>query len=155
MKGVIMFKKLFVLLCIMGLVVSCANGVYKQEGHIAMTDMCPEEAVALATTVLNVTVYFNFDRDLLLDKGIAQLKGIAAKMLEEEDLNVVVEGHTDRIGTDSYNLALSKKRASVVKLFLAAQGVNPDRITTIGLGETNLVSKTNWENRRAVVISVD
>jgi len=157
MKGVLsMLKKLFVLLCIVGLVVSCGNGVIRDKDHVAATDMCPEPvAVAMAKTVLNVTVYFNFDKSGLLDKDIANLKAIATQMEAEEDLNVIVEGHTDRIGSATYNLALSKARAAVVKAFLVAQGVDEARIGTIGLGETKLVSKTNWENRRAVVLSID
>lgn len=51
-------------------------------------------------------------------------------------VNFAVEGHTDGRGTDVYNDELSQARAAAVKLFLVNQGVSPDRLTAIGLGET-------------------
>ena len=151
-----MLKKLFVLMCVVGLLVSCANGVYRDSDHPAMTANCPEaEAVALATPVMNEVIYFDFDKTVLKPKSVEALNYVAEMMAAHDDLNVIVEGHTDRIGSDSYNQALSERRAAAVKAFLLEKGIDETRIGTVGFGETRLVSKTHWENRRAVVLSVD
>lgn len=149
-----MLKKLVVLMCIFGLIVACGTGVRKE--HFADTDLCPEPvAVQMAKPVLNVTVYFDFDKSVLKPEGKAKLDEIVKMMAGADDLNVVVEGHTDKIGTDKYNQALSERRAAAVKAYLVDKGIDEARIGTVGFGETRLVSKTNWENRRAVILSVD
>ena len=58
-------------------------------------------------------------------------------MLQPENAQVrfVIEGHCDERGTDEYNLALADMRAQVVRQFLVDAGVEPDRMSTIALGE--------------------
>ena len=59
-----------------------------------------------------------------------------AKVLTEFDKTIVeVAGHTDSTGSDEYNQALSERRASSVARYLQNQGINPQRMITIGLGE--------------------
>jgi len=49
---------------------------------------------------------------------------------------VVIEGHTDRMGSHRYNQKLSERRAEGVKAYLVSKGVDPDRIETLGMGKT-------------------
>jgi outer membrane protein OmpA-like peptidoglycan-associated protein len=49
-------------------------------------------------------------------------------------LKVAIEGHTDSVGTEDYNLQLSKQRADAVREYLVKEGVQEDVITAIGLG---------------------
>ena len=61
-----------------------------------------------------------------------------AKALSDKRLSsahFVVEGHTDSLGSDQYNMGLSERRALVVKNFLLEKGVSTDMITAVGLGE--------------------
>jgi outer membrane protein OmpA-like peptidoglycan-associated protein len=53
-----------------------------------------------------------------------------------------ISGHTDRTGTDEYNLALSIKRAEAVKALLVKFGAAPDRLVTVGRGEVYLLVPT-------------
>jgi outer membrane protein OmpA-like peptidoglycan-associated protein len=71
--------------------------------------------------------------------------------------NVTVEGHTDDVGSDQLNQTLSQHRADSVKTYLVAQGIQNQRITASGIGETkpiadNLSASGRQQNRRVEVI---
>jgi len=55
-------------------------------------------------------------------------------MKAETDLRIVVEGHTDKVGTEKYNLDLSLRRANAVKDYLVKKGIDSSRIETKGFG---------------------
>jgi outer membrane protein OmpA-like peptidoglycan-associated protein len=72
----------------------------------------------------------------------------------------LVEGHTDNVGTDAVNLALSQRRADVVKEKLVAAGVAADRMTTIGYGAkfpkaSNNTAAGRQQNRRVEIVILD
>src|SRR5262249_49646962 len=80
-------------------------------------------------------VLFEFDRYTLLPT--AQLKlGQLADVLGRGDLALTIEGHTDGVGSDAYNLDLSTKRAMVVRDYLVARGIAADRCQVAGYGKT-------------------
>jgi outer membrane protein OmpA-like peptidoglycan-associated protein len=77
----------------------------------------------------------------------------AQKIKEKSDLTVVIEGHADYVGRDEYNQKLGLRRAQMVMKELAAQGVEPDRMSAASLGESKplLGQETDWAravNRR-------
>ena len=88
----------------------------------------------------------NFDMLVTFNINSAELTGDAranllefAKALNDPRLTVArfaVEGHTDALGPDDYNMALSIRRAESVVSFLVSRGVSPDRFDTRGFGET-------------------
>ena len=75
------------------------------------------------------------------------------------DLKIRIEGHTDNIGSQKYNLGLSKKRAQAIKAYLVKNGVGESRITTTGYGFSRPISGNDTKegralNRRAELIPV-
>lgn len=86
------------------------------------------------------------------------LKEIAATLKEHGDLKILIEGHTDNVGTASSNLALSDQRAAAVKAALVADfGLSADRITTKGFGDTkpsapNTTAAGRAQNRRVEIV---
>jgi outer membrane protein OmpA-like peptidoglycan-associated protein len=84
--------------------------------------------------VLPTEVLFAFDSDSLGDAAAVELSVIAAEIHERPNARVSVEGHTDDVGADDYNLALSERRAQAVASFLAQHGVPNDRIGAHGFG---------------------
>jgi hypothetical protein len=86
------------------------------------------------------------------------LKEIAAALKQHADLKILIEGHTDNVGTPASNLALSDARAAAVKAALVSQhGAAGDRITTKGLGDTkpsapNTTAAGRAQNRRVEVV---
>jgi outer membrane protein OmpA-like peptidoglycan-associated protein len=106
--------------------------------------------------------------DVLFDTGAATLKPgadlamnrVAAFMSENPTTRVIIEGHTDSRGSDSYNEELSRRRAEAVKAALATRGVTGDRIDAMGRGEGFPVASNDsragqQQNRRVEIIFSD
>ena len=71
----------------------------------------------------------------------------------------MVIGHTDNIGSDSYNSELSQRRAESVKNYAVAQGISSSRLTTVGKGEAEPIADNSNEsgrsqNRRVEIVIV-
>ncbi len=83
-----------------------------------------------------------------------------SKVLTEYDQTVVeVAGHTDSSGSDAYNQGLSERRAGSVAHYLQSQGINGQRLITVGLGESmpvadNATSTGKQTNRRVEITMV-
>ena len=98
-------------------------------------------------------VQFAFDSADILPRARAQLDAVAEgiKLLPGSN-RVLIEGHTDALGTHQYNLQLSRKRAEAVKRYLVTEhGLDAQRLKTIGFGEVRPVDgedASKPENRR-------
>jgi outer membrane protein OmpA-like peptidoglycan-associated protein len=94
--------------------------------------------------------------DVLFDTGQATLKPGADRALDRlaqflkdsPNSAVLIEGHTDSVGTDDYNLALSQRRAQSVADALSSRGISSDRIQTKGLGKAYPVASNDTQARR-------
>ncbi|AYA66363.1 MULTISPECIES: OmpA family protein [unclassified Alteromonas] len=77
------------------------------------------------------------------------LQDVATVVNQYEKTVLLIEGHTDDTGAESYNQTLSERRAQSVKNLLTTFNVNPTRVTTVGLGEYQpKVPNTSAENRQ-------
>jgi outer membrane protein OmpA-like peptidoglycan-associated protein len=86
---------------------------------------------------LSADVLFDFDKAELRPDALASLREVAAVIAGNPGRPVLIEGHTDDKGTDAYNQALSERRAASVKSWLVGDGgIEAQRISTRGLGET-------------------
>ena len=86
---------------------------------------------------LSIPVRFGFDSAEIVESARPQLDALAAgiKMLPP-GTSVVVEGHTDAVGSDEYNKELSKRRAIAVKQYLVRMhGIEEERLKEVGLGK--------------------
>ncbi len=88
--------------------------------------------------VLSTEVLFDFNKQTLRADGKKSVDPIVAKIKGNgADLkSVTVTGHTDFLGSESYNQKLSQKRAEAVKSYLVSQGVPADKVNAVGKGET-------------------
>lgn len=94
---------------------------------------------------------FGFDSYNLTPETKSNLINLATTLNKYDDTNILVEGHTDQVGKENYNMTLSKKRAQEVESFLEQQNVKSSRITSEGYGEMQPISQTDKENRRVEV----
>ena len=85
---------------------------------------------------MSAKTLFGFDKDNLRPQAIETLNNLAARLSNESVQSVRVEGHTDFMGSEQYNQALSERRANVVANYLVNQGVPAGKISAAGLGES-------------------
>jgi outer membrane protein OmpA-like peptidoglycan-associated protein len=89
--------------------------------------------------------------------GTDSLNKLVAFLNQYPDRNIMIEGHTDNVGSDASNLALSERRAGSVHTYLLQQGVGSQRISSSGLGESQPIADNDTDtgrqqNRRVEVI---
>ncbi len=102
-------------------------------------------------------VLFETDQAKLTAGAMRKLYPLVTLLQENPRRSIVIEGHTDSSGPDSYNLDLSRMRAEAVRDFLISTGINPERITARGYGEaapvaSNMDEAGRRENRRVEVV---
>ncbi|ACI99196.1 peptidoglycan-associated lipoprotein Pal [Rhodospirillum centenum] len=102
-------------------------------------------------------VFFGFDRFDLTPEATATLDRQAAWLKQYPNVTVTVEGHADERGTREYNLALGERRATAVKNYLTALGVDTARVQTISYGKERPAvlgsDESAWaQNRRGVTV---
>lgn len=84
---------------------------------------------------------FAFDKAALQPEGRTLLDGLVKQLAGATYDNLMVTGHTDRIGSSRYNQKLSEQRAQTVKSYLVNQNIQASRIDAMGKGETQPVTK--------------
>ena len=82
-------------------------------------------------------VYFGFDQSSLSGEERLKVERVANFLMTNAASTVIVEGHCDWKGTTEYNLSLGERRASAVKQFLIAMGVQASRISVSSQGDLN------------------
>lgn len=94
-------------------------------------------------------VLFGFDRSDLTQEAKNTVNDLYTILQKYPDEDVLIIGHTDNVGTDSYNQQLSEKRAGSVAAYLGQLGVTQDRISTKGMGESDPKVPNDTEAHRA------
>jgi outer membrane protein OmpA-like peptidoglycan-associated protein len=88
---------------------------------------------------------FDFNKDVLKDKALEQLKQWGLFVKANQDRRVLIEGHTDSIGTDEFNQGLSERRADAVARWLIEKGyATRQRIVIYGRGKTRPVALNSF-----------
>jgi outer membrane protein OmpA-like peptidoglycan-associated protein len=105
-------------------------------------------------------VNFETGKADLTGEAKATLDGMVAKLASRSELRVRVEGHTDNVGGDDYNLDLSQRRADSVKSYLISKGIAAERFETKGYGKQfpiagNDTAEGKAKNRRVEVYILD
>jgi outer membrane protein OmpA-like peptidoglycan-associated protein len=101
-------------------------------------------------------VLFGFDKWALDDRAQTALLGLIKQLQDNPELTVELEGYTDTVGPQPYNIGLSQRRAEAVRRFLVEKGVELPRIHAIGLGDIrpaadNKTKQGRDQNRRVMV----
>jgi OOP family OmpA-OmpF porin len=112
----------------------------------------PEVVAApkVKTITISLNVEFEFDKATVLTIYSEQLATIAAAMQAHNDIELVLEGHTDSVGTDAYNADLSLRRAEAVKQKLSVDyAIDVSRISTHGYGESRPIASNDNDQGRA------
>jgi outer membrane protein OmpA-like peptidoglycan-associated protein len=93
---------------------------------------------------------FDFNKSIIKDKDIPQLKNAVEFIKKHKGSKIRVAGHTDSVGSDAYNQALSERRAKAVVDYFVAQGaVKRADISSVGYGEKKPIATNDTEAGRA------
>lgn len=98
---------------------------------------------------LKQTIYFATAEDRILEKSFPLLDEVAQALVDYPKIKVSIEGHTDDQGKDDYNQDLSERRAASVLRYLVAQGVEPERMSSKGFGESQPIDDNRTAEGRA------
>jgi outer membrane protein OmpA-like peptidoglycan-associated protein len=123
---------------------------------------CPDRSSVIVDKtkiVVLKTIEFEFDKAIIQRQSYPILDAVALALHDNPDIQLVeVRGHTDERGDDAYNLDLSDRRAAAVVTFLVGKGVDADRLTSQGYGETQPLDKDHteaaWAKNRRVEFQI-
>ena len=101
-------------------------------------------------------ILFEFDKAVITKESLPIVDEIVVTMLNNPEIKLEISGHTCDMGPDNYNLKLSKRRAQAVVDYLISKGIDPNRLTSEGFGETkplnsNATIAERQQNRRVEV----
>ncbi len=99
--------------------------------------------------VVGRTVNFEYNSHVLTDDAVAMLDRLAKKLRGDQQVAITIEGHTDDVGGDAFNLSLGEARARSVRNYLVKQGVKPARISLISYGKERPVVDGHDDYARA------
>ncbi|WP_158608558.1 OmpA family protein [Stagnimonas aquatica] len=130
-----------------------------QDGVLDPVDACPGTpygmkvdasgcAIKTAKVVLH-DINFEFDSARLTAAAKQSLSKVAEGLRGQPSMELLIEGHTDSVGADAYNLKLSKLRANAARDYLIGEGISPKRLTAEGLGEAKPVASNKTKDGRA------
>lgn len=93
--------------------------------------------------------FFDFDKAVLKPEGKAKLDDLVGKVKGINLEVIIAVGHTDSVGTDTYNQKLSIRRSEAVKAYLVSKGIEKNRVYTEGKGEKQPVADNKTKEGRA------
>ncbi|MCK8602209.1 OmpA family protein [Desulfoferrobacter suflitae] len=119
-----------------------ANGADLLQDPAALEEFvkCVFYEEAMEEVIVLRGIHFDFDKSNIKAEWVPVLDEAAAILKDNPAINIVIEGHTDSIGTDAYNQALSERRARSVYNFFRQNGIAGSRMTTVGYGESNPIA---------------
>jgi outer membrane protein OmpA-like peptidoglycan-associated protein len=131
--------------------------VARMEADIARAELQNARATDRGLVLTLGDVLFETGRADLRAGSVADLDQLARFLAKYPDRTVTIEGHTDSVGGEDYNVGLSHRRAESVRSYLLRQGIDTTRIQTQGMGESVPVASNDTaggrqQNRRVEII---
>lgn len=119
-----------------------------------------KEALDKDGRVILYEILFDYDKASLQQKSDKQLQHVLTLLIENPELALEIQGHTDNKGEDAYNLTLSQQRAETVRQYLTLFGIPSKQLTAKGYGESQPVATNDTEegrakNRRVELVKMD
>lgn len=115
------------------------------EKGTAANNGCPEIAKAdiVKITYIGSKLFFENNSDKLKVASLSQLDALIEILNRYPGAALTIEGHTDSVGADDFNMILSQKRSDSVREYLIGKGIEASRLKAVGFGETKPVATNN------------
>jgi outer membrane protein OmpA-like peptidoglycan-associated protein len=112
--------------------------VAKSKGPTAKVDAAlqPIDVIVTPTEIVLKPIFFEFDKTNITQEGAFELDKLVQVMKNNDKLVIFAKSHTDRRGSDDYNLSLSERRAQSTVQYIISKGIPAERISGKGFGET-------------------
>lgn len=130
-----------------------------RDGVLDQFDACPgtpfglkvdERGCAIKEAKITLRdINFEFNKATLTSEAKASLDKVADGLRGQPTMSLLIEGHTDSVGADTYNLKLSKQRAESARAYLIESGIDGGRLTAAGMGESQPVASNKTKDGRA------
>ena len=105
--------------------------------------------IQIGNNITLKNVFFNTSKWDIRSDSYSELDKLADLLLSKPSINIEISGHTDNVGSESFNELLSQKRADAVRSYLIEKGVDFNRIISIGYGQSKPISVNDTEIGRA------
>jgi outer membrane protein OmpA-like peptidoglycan-associated protein len=109
-----------------------------------------QQKTDLGTTLILRDLQFGSASSVLASGAQGRLAPLASFLAKQPDAKIQIAGHTDSQGTEASNMSLSNRRAQSVGAYLISTGVNTNRITSVGKGETSPIATNDTAAGRAI-----
>jgi outer membrane protein OmpA-like peptidoglycan-associated protein/tetratricopeptide (TPR) repeat protein len=124
----------------------------KDNFEISLTPIASGEAFIFEN------IFFDFDKDELQPESLSSLVRLYDFLMVNKNVKILISGHTDNVGSNTYNQNLSQRRAESVKHYLLSKGIKEDRMLSVGMGDKEPIRPNdNPENRalnRRITITI-
>ncbi len=112
--------------------------VAKSKGPTAKVDAAlqPIDVIVTPTEIILKPIYFEFDKSNITQEGAFELDKLVQVMKNNDKLVIYAKSHTDRRGSDDYNMTLSERRAQATVQYVISKGISAERISGKGFGES-------------------
>ena len=107
-----------------------------------------QKSIDVLTVTFKSDFLFDVNSSTIMGGGYDELERVAQVLNQYPQTTIRISGHTDNTGTAEYNQKLSERRALAIKNALVGMGVNPNRMTTIGFGESKPIASNATEAGR-------
>ena len=93
-------------------------------------------------------IFFDFGKSTLKPESYQEMDRVVKLLNENPNMEIELSGHTDNVGSDDFNLHLSHDRANAVTNYIVSKGINSNRITSMGYGESMPVATNETDEGR-------
>lgn len=128
----------------------CPNRPETFNGYLD-DDGCPDkivEEILKGKKVVLSNINFEYDSSILISEAFAILNEVLAALRRNHEIELIIRGYTDSKGDFGYNLELSQRRAQAVVQYLLNQGIDRNRLKSVGYGATSPIADNSTEEGR-------
>jgi outer membrane protein OmpA-like peptidoglycan-associated protein len=134
-----------------------AEGYYPVSQHIDLRNLKEYQEIKKDLILVPIitgqkvrlnNIFFDFNKDALLPESRTELDRLVEFLTEQPTTRIQINGYTDSLGSDLYNLKLSQRRAQEVVNFLVARGIERDRLQAVGHGKADPLAPNDTDEGR-------